>query len=138
MTFPKQGGKRVFVSFEYRRDHATARNLINEAKGHGYPASFFDLSMRERYKPSKAHWVPKARAKIEACQVVVVIVGEDTHSAPGVEREIQLARKLGKQIVQLRPKGTHRKKLRMLQNKRIIDWDWKEIDKVFDSNYGRH
>ena len=134
----RQGGKRIFVSFEYDRDHSTALNLTNTAKGRGYPAPIFDLSLRERYTAANSAWVPKARSMIQKCQLLVVILGQDTHNAPGVKREIQLAKELGKQIVQIRRKGTGWGPHSLLEDKPLIDWNWSEIDKYFDSNYGQH
>ena len=32
-VMPKQGGKRVFLSFEYKRDHRMAQKLEKEARG---------------------------------------------------------------------------------------------------------
>ena len=110
---------------------------MNAAKGRGYPAPIFDLSLRERYATSKTEWVAKARSKIHLCQLVVVILGQDTHNAPGVKREIQLAKELNKQIIQVRRKGTNWGPHRLLDDRPLIDWDWTKIDRYFDSNYGK-
>ena len=86
-----QSGKQVFVSFEYERDYGKARDLIARAHRRGYAKPIFDHSLKEPYEVSTGEWVNKARTAIQRSQLVIVIIGSDTRTAPGVEREIKLA-----------------------------------------------
>lgn len=78
--------KRVFVSFDYDYDKALKDFLIGQARNPDSPFEVHDWSIKE---PS-ADWRKKARQRIRACDVVVVICGEHTHTAEGVAVELNI------------------------------------------------
>lgn len=49
----------------------------------------------------QANWEREAEARIARSDVVVVLVGPKTHRAPGVLKEVAMARRLNKKIVQI-------------------------------------
>ncbi|GGO10622.1 TIR domain-containing protein [Microbispora bryophytorum] len=79
--------KRVFVSFDYDFDKTLKDFLIGQARNSGSPFEVHDWSIKE---PS-SDWRAKARQRIRACDVVVVICGEHTHTAEGVAIELKIA-----------------------------------------------
>lgn len=131
-------GERVFVSFEYDRDHASARNLVAQARTRGYPEPISDLSIREQFKASKHQWIPEAYKAIKKCGLFVVLLGSDTHNADGVRREIKHAKKNNRRIIQIRPQGKTFSSHPLLPNYKVIVWKWRNLDPYFDSQYGRH
>ena len=93
-----------------------------------------DLSLAESYKPGNGEWENKARAAIKGCQLFVVVLGKDTHSAPGVEREIRFAKQFGKEIIHVLPDGTSWRRHRLIIDRPLVPWDWKVLDGYFNSN----
>lgn len=83
--------KRVFVSFDYDYDKALKDFLIGQAKNPDSPFEVHDWSIKE----ASPDWKVKARSRIRASDVVIVICGEHTHQAVGVAIELQIAQEEG-------------------------------------------
>ena len=93
---------RIFLSFEFDKDNHLRRNFYALAKENSsYRVE--DHSLKEDYPTDQ--WLDKARKKIRQCDIVIVLVGQDTHNAPGVEKELTIANQLGKPVFQIRPQG---------------------------------
>ena len=121
------GGKlailNIFVSFEFDKDTDLKNNFYRQAKeetGH----RIRDCSFHESY-PDET-WKNKARNAIRRCDVVVVLIGQDTHNAPGVIVETDMARSLQKPVIQIRPRGRPYNGLTRLGNP--IPWRWSGIN----------
>lgn len=69
--------------------------------GAGRQRRYLDGLTLESY-PDEA-WKNKARNAIRQCDVMVVLIGQDTHDAPGVIVETDIGRGLNKPIIQVRP-----------------------------------
>ena len=116
---------KVFVSFDYDTDLSLKEDLIAQAKRQDSPFSVSDVSLRE-VEP-KSEWVSKAQSAIARCDVFVVILGENTHSAPGVIQEIAIAQELRKRRFQLRPQG--KKWQPMSGAGEMVVWTWPNLQK---------
>ncbi|GHI47572.1 TIR domain-containing protein [Streptomyces albidoflavus] len=79
--------KRVFVSFDYDYDKTLKNFLIGQAKNPDSPFEIHDWSIKE----ASPDWRGKARARIRASDVVIVICGEYTDEAVGVAIELKIA-----------------------------------------------
>ena len=75
-------------------------------------------------------WRRRAQEAIRECDVVVVLIGEDTHNAQGVIVETDMARSFGKPIIQVRPQGRPYQGLTRLGDP--ITWRWSRINAVLD------
>lgn len=117
--------KKVFVSFDYETDLDLKENLIAQAKRQDSPFSVTDVSLQER-KPEQ-EWVSKAQSTIARCDVFVVILGSNTHNAPGVIQEIAIARGLKKSRFQLRPQGEKWQPMKGAGE--MIVWTWPNLKK---------
>ncbi len=116
---------KVFVSFDYGTDLDLKEDLIAQAKRQDSPFSVTDVSLQER-KPEQ-EWLTKARKAIEGCEVFVVILGENTHNAPGVLKEIAIAAGMNKRRFQLMPQG---KKWQPMKGAgEMIVWTWDNLKK---------
>ena len=93
--------KKVFLSFDYSHDHNLKGSLVAQAKEPDSPFELIDVSLKEA-RPEEA-WLSKAKAYIEQCDVFIVLLGQNTHSAPGVLAEVEIAKKLRKYRFQIRP-----------------------------------
>jgi MTH538 TIR-like domain (DUF1863). len=91
--------KRVFVSFDFDNDKILKDFFIGQSKLPDSPFEVFDWSLKEA-APEKS-WQEKAKAKIAMVDIVIVMVGPKTYKAPGVLKEVKIARSVGKPIVQV-------------------------------------
>src|ERR1700761_4277526 len=91
--------KKVFISFDFDQDKALRDLLIGQSHNPDSPFEVIDHSLHEA-APEK-DWEEKAGPLINRADLVIVIVGAQTHHAHGVLKEVNLARKHHKKIVQL-------------------------------------
>lgn len=119
---------RIFLSFEFDKDKQLYRNFYAQAQENSsYRVT--DHSLRQDYPTEE--WLDKAREKIRQCDLVIVLVGQDTHNAPGVEKEVTVANQLDKPIFQIRPQGKTWGKVSGAGELRA--WKWKNIDEMIDT-----
>ena len=92
--------KRVFCSFDYDNDKNLKELLIGQSKNSDSPFEVSDWSMKEAApEPS---WEEEAEKRIKRSDVVIVVLGSKTHSAPGVKKEVKMARDNSVSIFQLK------------------------------------
>ena len=118
----------IFVSFEFCKDKKLRGDFYGQAKNHTNH-KIINCSLDEKYEDKK--WENKARDAISGCNVVVVLIGQDTHNAPGVKVETNMAKRFKKCVIQVRNKRRqHYKGLRGLPEP--IPWEWKRINAELD------
>ena len=118
----------IFVSFEFDKDRDLKNSFYRQAKDETNHR-IRDCSLHESY-PDDA-WKKKARNAIGRCDVVVVLIGQDTHNAPGIIVETDIARSLNKPIIQVRPQGRPYQGLTRLGEP--ISWKWSRINAELDA-----
>ena len=119
--------KKVFISFDYDEDKSLKDLFIGQAKNPICPFEVIDNSLQEA-APEK-DWEKKAEERMSRADIVLVLVGTKTYQAPGVLKEIKLARQLKKKIVQLigHKDGKHK---RVPQAGRLYSWTWENLRKL--------
>lgn len=80
--------KRVFIAFDYDHDRFLKVALVGQAR---LPDSPFDLIDWSVKAPYPGDWTVPVRARIRAADLVIVICGEHTHTAVGVDTEMKIA-----------------------------------------------
>ena len=118
----------IFLSFEFNKDKDLQNSFLQQARDLTQHR-IRDCSLHESY-PDEA-WKKKARDAIGRCDVVVVLIGQDTHNAPGVIVETDMARSLNKPIIQVRPQDRPYQGLTRLREP--ITWRWKGINAKLDA-----
>jgi len=93
------GKKRVFVSFDFDNDKVLKDFIIGQARHPDSPFEVIDTSLKEA-APMKT-WEDKARVAIGRSALVLVMVGRYTYRAPGVLKEVRMAREEGIRIAQM-------------------------------------
>ena len=88
----------IFVSFEFERD-SNLKNSFNQQAREHTQHRVRNCSLNQEY-PDDA-WKNRARQAIRECDVVFVLVGQDTHNAPGVLVETDMARSLNRPTIQV-------------------------------------
>jgi len=89
----------VFVSFDFDNDRKLKEFIVQQARRPDSPFSVIDHSLKEA-APERS-WESKAYRAIGRARVVLVMVGPQTYRAPGVLKEIKMARDQGKKVVQI-------------------------------------
>jgi hypothetical protein len=81
-------GKRTFISFDYDHDEGCKTMLVGQAKNPDTPFQIADWSVKEHLT---GNWKEKARSRIRAVDLMIVLCGEHTHEATGVAAEVSIA-----------------------------------------------
>jgi hypothetical protein len=91
--------KRVFVSFDFDNDEILKEFIIGQSKLDDSPFEVIDHSLKEA--APERDWEAKADRAIRISDIVIVMVGPNTYRAPGVLKEVRMARNAGIPIVQI-------------------------------------
>ena len=119
--------KRVFVSFDFDNDKVLKDFIIGQSRLTDSPFEVIDTSLKEA-APMKT-WEDKARAAIKRSNIVVVMVGPKTYKAPGVLKEVGMAREEGIPIVQVI--GYKDGNYTAVPNAgRLYAWNWDNMKKL--------
>jgi hypothetical protein len=86
---------RVFTAFDYDHDESLRNLLMGQAKHTDTPFEMHDWSVKE---PFTGDWKAKVRSRIRSVDQVIVLCGEHTHMATGVDVELAIAKEEGKPI----------------------------------------
>ena len=115
----------IFISFDYDHDLDCKNLLVGQARNPDSPFEIADFSV----KTSSAGWKADARRRIRRTKQVIVICGEHTHTAAGVNEEIRIARSENRPYFLLngRPNGTVRKPTAAQQSDKIYKWSWDNL-----------
>jgi hypothetical protein len=90
---------KVFVSYDFDNDKVIKDFIIGQAKLPDSPFEVSDHSLKEA--APERDWETKARAAISRADKFVVMLGSKTRYAPGVKKEIAIAKELGKPRFQI-------------------------------------
>lgn len=119
--------KRVFVSFDFDHDKIVKEFVIGQSRLPDSPFTVIDTSLKEA--APEATWEEKARLAIVRSDVVMVMVGQYTHRAPGVLKEVRMAREAGKPIFQII--GYKDGNYTAVPNAgRLYSWSWPNLKKL--------
>ena len=77
----------VYVSFDYDHDKVLKEFVIGQSKLEDSPFEVIDHSIKETVN---GDWVSEAEKRIKRSEVVLVLVGSDSHRAQGVLKEVAL------------------------------------------------
>lgn len=122
----KVSGKvRAFVSFDYDHDLDLKTLLVGQAKHPDTPFEIADWSIKE----ASADWKLKARSRIRSADQVIVICGEYTNTATGINEEIRIARSEKKPYFLLagRANKPNRKPTAAMESDKMYRWTWENV-----------
>ncbi len=89
----------VFVSFDFDNDKTLKEFIIGQSRNSDSPFEVADWSMKEA--APQRNWEDEAESRIKRSDLVLVMVGTETHKAPGVLKEVEMARRNNIRIVQV-------------------------------------
>jgi hypothetical protein len=120
--------KKVFVSFDFDNDRVLKELMVGQEKLPDSPFEIVDTSLKEA-APTKT-WKAQARAAVQRSDLVIVMLGARTATAPGVLKEVAMARQAGVPIAQIiGHKGTN--PTPVPNAGRVYAWDWDKLAKLF-------
>jgi hypothetical protein len=90
---------KVFVSYDFDNDKKLYDFIIGQAKLADSPFEVSDHSLKEA--APQRDWETKARAAINRADKFIVMLGPKTRNAPGVKKEVAMAKSLGKTRFQI-------------------------------------
>jgi hypothetical protein len=124
---PRVTKKRVFVSFDFDNDKVLKDFVIGQARNPDSPFEVIDTSLKEA-APMKT-WEEKARVAIRRSELALVMVGRTTYRAPGVLKEVRMAREEGVRIAQMigYRDGSYTP---VPDAGRLYQWDWDNLKKL--------
>jgi len=118
---------RAFFSFDFDEDQNLKHHMVGQMRLSTSPFGGADWSMKEA--APQRNWEQEAEARISRSDVVVVLVGPKTYKAPGVLKEVAIARRLGKPIVQIIGYRDSRP-TRVPNAGRLLRWTWENMTSV--------
>ena len=119
--------KRAFKSFDFDEDQNLKHHMGGQMKLPTSPFEGADWSMKEA--APQRNWEQEAEDRINRSDVVVVLVGPNTHKAPGVLKEVAITRRLGKPIVQIIG-YKDASPTRVPNAGRLLRWNWPNMTSV--------
>lgn len=122
--------KRVFISFDYDHDVDLKNLLIAQSKKSDSPFEIVDMSIKETIPHD---WQENARFRIKRCDVVIVICGEHTDTAKGVDLELKITKEENKPYFLLEGRSDKvcvKPKL-ATANDKMWPWSWPNIKNLF-------
>ena len=117
----------IFVSFEFDKDGDLKDSFFAQARDK-IPHRVHNSSLNEAYPNEE--WMARAQSAIRQCDLVIVLVGQDTHNAPGVRTEVEIANGLGKPVFQVIPQRRPYEGLPYVDDR--IRWKWDRINRKID------
>ncbi len=123
---------RVFISFDYDNNKDEKILFAGQAKNSRTPFSIEDWSSKT-VLPQK-EWEALINAKINKCNLLIVLVGKKTYTATGVVKEISFAKANDVPVFGVYVDGatTATDLPAGLQRNRTISWDWEKIADAID------
>lgn len=121
--------KSVFISFDYDHDNDLRGNLVAQAKEPLSPFTITDWSVK---KPIDEKWRQEVRDRIRRVDLTIVICGEHTHHAKGVEAEVTMLQQENKPYFLLkgRREKTCTRPKSAPKRKKIHPWTWPTLKEL--------
>lgn len=118
--------KRAFISFDYDNDEGAKIMLAGQAKFQDSPFEFKDNSVKNHLL---GDWKEKVRRRMDNVDVVIVLCGTKTHTATGVEAELEIAKEKSKPYFLLAayPDKTCTKPKNALSTDKVYNWTWDNL-----------
>ena len=121
--------KSAFISFDYDHDNSLRGDLIAQAKRPDSPFSITDWSVRYRLDEG---WKKEVGDRIRRVDLIIVICGEHTHQAEGVEAEVTMVQQAGKAYFLLKglKDKTCKRPKSAPKRKKIHPWTWPTLKEL--------
>lgn len=117
--------RRVYLAFEFERDAQRRATFIKQSE------LYRNFLLKDLSLPSAAHdlhWQREAQERIRRVHVLIVLLGQDTHSSLGVRDELSLAGQVECPTIQLMPQ--HRRYGPISDRIRVLPYKWRRLNEM--------
>lgn len=120
---------RVFTSFDFDHDEDLRTLLVGQSKNPDSPFELADWSVKE---PMTGDWKAKVRTRIKSVDQVIIMCGEHTDTATGVNAELSITQQESKPYFLLwgRSSKTCKKPKSAKSNDTIYKWTWDNLKQL--------
>ncbi len=124
---------KIFVSFDFDHDQDLKNLFCGQAEHDDTPFQITDLSVKQALL---GDWKAKVKQKIKNAEQVVVICGEYTHTATGVNAEIEIARQEGKPYFLLEGRSAKNctRPTAAISTDKMYRWTWPNVASLLNGN----
>jgi len=119
---------KVFVSYDFDNDKVIKDFIIGQAKLPDSPFEVSDHSLKEA--APERDWEMKARAAISRADKFIVMLGSRTRFAPGVKKEVAIAKQLGKPRFQIIGYRDGSRDWALPDAGMTYSWNWENLKKL--------
>ena len=119
---------RVFVSYDFDNDKTLYDFLIGQARLADSPFEVTNHSLKEA--APEREWESKARAAINRADKFIVMLGPKTKSAPGVKKEVAMAKDLNMARFQIIGYKDGSSDWAVPDAGNIYSWNWENLKKL--------
>lgn len=118
---------RAFISFDYDHDETEKNLFVGQSKNSKTPFSIEDWSSKSSLP--QAQWEALIKAKINKCNMLIVLSGRTMASASGVPKEITMAKDQNVPVFGVYVDGANSSSNlpNGLARNRTISWNWDSI-----------
>lgn len=123
---------RAFISFDYDNNSGEKIYFAGQAKNSRTPFNIEDWSSKATLPQHE--WENLIKAKVNRCNLLIVLVGLKTYTATGVVKEIEFAKSQNVPVFGVYVGGANSTTILPtgLQRNRTIGWGWAEIANAID------
>jgi hypothetical protein len=122
--------QRVFVSFDYDHDNDLKNLLIGQARNPDSPFEVEDWSI----KVASPTWRDEARNRISRSDQVIVLCGQHTNTATGVNVELDIARELRVPYFLLAGRSGAVRPTSAAKDDKLYRWTWPNLKALIAGN----
>ncbi|MCB5207807.1 TIR domain-containing protein [Methylovorus mays] len=121
--------KKTFISFDYDNDARQKDLLVGQSKNQDTPFDIADWSIKEHID---SNWKAKARTRIKAVDVVIILCGHSTNTAAGVSAELAIAQeeKIPYFLLAAYSDGKNVAPTAAKPSDKIYSWTWENLKKL--------
>lgn len=118
-----------FISFDFDHDEDLRNLLVGQSKHTDSPFNIADWSVKE---PIDNNWKEKVRGRIKRANCMIVLCGQYTNNAKGVDVELNIARSEGLPYFLLwgRKDEQCRKPNAAASSDKIYKWTWDNLKQL--------
>ena len=119
---------KVFISYDFDNDKALYDLIIGQSMNPDSPFEISDHSLKEA--APEANWEIRARAAISRADKFIVMLGLKTRYAPGVTKEVAIAKSLAKTRFQIIGYRAGSRDWAVPDAGVTYDWNWENLKKL--------